>query len=555
MIDVKVCYIACGDNILKKTYFSLVLHSHIPYICGHGSHPHGEYWLFEAMYEVYLPLLEIIDNTKNQDYQITLGLTPILLIQLANPEIQQKFDQYLLEKERILQKHKDQNEFVEGHTYWMHTLQKRKQIWNYWHKNIISGFCFYRDMGRICFLTSYANHAYGPLLMYDQTIVRELELGLRISEYYLGERPKGIWIPECAFAPQRMRWNPIEQQHQLRQGIDRILEAQDIKFFFVESHLVEHAKSEGIQHQDIFSKLTWEARSQFPQFQWGHTSQPTWVSSLGIGSKIAAFARDAKISGQVWSAEMGYPGDGRYLEFHKSIDGIRYWRVTDRRFQLDQKKIYSPSLARDIVHQHAKHWCSLIEEQGETFPKDAVITACFDTELFGHWWHEGPQFLEAVISILTTNKNIQMASPQKLLESNPPQTVMSLPEGSWGAKGNHSVWNNDQTHWMWEVIHRCEKTYLDLESKGQATKELMWYFSLLACSDWIFVITSKGAIDYGYHRFSYAYKRFMALAEMLELQNQLEDQDIPERILVAVQESRVFQPLPEPLKGICNISL
>ena len=101
---------------------------------------------------------------------------------------------------------------------------------------------------------------------------------------------------------------------------------------------------------------------------------------------------------------------------------------------------------------------------------------------------------------------------------------------------------------MWEVIHRCEKAYLDLESRGRATKELKWYFSLLACSDWIFVITSKGAIDYGHHRFSYAYKRFMALVEMLELEDQDEQQDIPKCISIAVEESRIYQPLPEPLK-------
>jgi 1,4-alpha-glucan branching enzyme len=528
-----------------KSDFCLVLHSHIPFVYGHGSHPHGEHWLLEAMFEVYIPLLEVLDNTKDLDYQITLGMTPILLIQLANSNIQDAFDDYILQKQRQIAEHCKHKHFSETRLYWGEILKKRKALWLYWKRDLISAFCYYRDRGKISFLTSYANHAYGPLLMYDQTIERELQLGLQISEYYLGERPSGIWVPECAFAPQRMLWNPLENQKVLRKGIDRILEAHGIDHFFVEAHLVEKGKSEGVQQGDVFTKLSWEARSQFPQFCWGNTSQPTWVSSLGIGSDIAAFGRDAKISGQVWSAEMGYPGDGRYLEFHKSIDGLKYWRVTDRCFQLDQKKIYSPILARDVVRQHASHWCSLIMDEIAHFPKRSTITTCFDTELFGHWWHEGPQFLEQVIRILSQQNSIRVTSPKRVLQSHPPQTVMSLPEGSWGAKGNHSVWKNDQSHWMWDVIHRCEKHYLELEKRGLATTELKWYFSLLACSDWIFVISSKGAVDYGHHRFSYAYKRFSALAEMLELESK--NQNIPKRIIVAVQEARAYQPIPSAI--------
>ena len=86
---------------------------------------------------------------------------------------------------------------------------------------------------------------------------------------------------------------------------------------------------------------------------------------------------------------------------------------------------------------------------------------------------------------------------------------------------------------------------MELEKRGLATTELKWYFSLLACSDWIFVISSKGAVDYGHQRFSYAYKRFSALAEMVELESQ--NQKVPKRILAAVQEARAYQPIPSAL--------
>ena len=132
---------------------------------------------------------------------------------------------------------------------------------------------------------------------------------------------------------------------------------------------------------------------------------------MGIGSKISAFARDATFEAGLVCRYWIY-GDGRYLGF-QSVDGVRYWRVTDRRFQLDQKKIYSPSLARNVVRQHAHHWCSLIKNEMAKFPKRATITTCFDTELFGHWWHEGPLFLEEVIRTLSQDTYVRVTIQNK----------------------------------------------------------------------------------------------------------------------------------------------
>ena len=171
-------------------------------------------------------------------------------------------------------------------------------------------------------------------------------------------------------------------------GIDRILESNGIDCFLWNPHLVEQGKSEGVPKRNTFTNSLGMPRSQFPQFQWGSTAQPTFVSSLGIGSKISAFARDAKISGQVWSADIGY----REMEdiLSQVCRRCSLLACHGQAFSIGSKDLLS-EFGSDVVRQHAP-LVFVDPNEMANFPKRATITTCFDTELFGHWWHEGPLF-------------------------------------------------------------------------------------------------------------------------------------------------------------------
>jgi len=140
-----------------------------------------------------------------------------------------------------------------------------------------------------------------------------------------------------------------------------------------------------------------------------------------------------------------------------------------------------------------------------------VCVAAFDAELFGHWWFEGPKFLRDVILTLSADTTIQLQTAEQALASMDADKVMRPMEGSWGRGGDHGVWLNDETRWMWEVEHRAEREmvlqvqHLPWQTRPQIAEALSWAgreLLLLQASDWPFVVENGSALDYGIKRFS-----------------------------------------------------
>jgi 1,4-alpha-glucan branching enzyme len=239
------------------------------------------------------------------------------------------------------------------------------------------------------------------------------------------------------------------------------------------------------------------------------------------------------VAEQVWSGSIGYPGAGEYLEFHRRQGerGLRYHKVTDNRTALGDKQPYYPDDVPGKLFEHAGHFCGVVRNALRAYRTETgrpgVLVAPFDAELFGHWWFEGPRFLRDMILTLAADPEIELLTAEEALVQYPPDKVMRLPEGSWGEHGNHSVWINDRTRWMWEIEYRAEGTFLRLlhslpwranpevrKALERAARELL----LLQASDWPFVIHTQGAVDYGIRRFSghaTAFERAAAIAEHL----------------------------------------
>jgi 1,4-alpha-glucan branching enzyme len=152
-----------------------------------------------------------------------------------------------------------------------------------------------------------------------------------------------------------------------------------------------------------------------------------------------------------------------------------------------------------------------------------VLTAMYDTELFGHWWFEGPHFVAAVLDACAPSP-IQLTTAGAFVERNPPLEVVALPEGSWGDGGHHQVWLNEQTAWTWKTVHAAEARYerlaLDAAAQeseplrdrllNQAGRELL----LLEASDWQFLITTVSARDYAELRLTGHAETFDRLAAL-----------------------------------------
>lgn len=524
--------------------FCLVLHGHLPYVLHHGVWPHGEDWLYEAAAETYLPVLAMVDECVyfNARPRITMGLTPILLEQLAHEHFKQGFVDYL--NDRVQRARDDRADFErlnEPHLAWLATR------WEQWYGKLLEQFeACARDIPRAYaeraragyfeILTSNATHGYMPLLLEDASIRAQVRAGVHTSRRILGFQPTGMWLPECAYRPQGPWTPPVNWGgNPMRTGIEHLVADEGVTHFFVENHLIEGARSEYVINDGHYHKVGWDEAVKYPGHGWRSVHEPHGVNSDGSAAcRVAAFARDPKICEQVWSGSIGYPAAGQYLEFHKKWGprrGLRYWKVTGKGVDLGDKHSYYPDDIDAKIHEHAHHFCGQVRQRLHEYRhrtgRRGVVVACFDAELFGHWWFEGPRFLRDVMLTLNADPDVELCTTQEYLSHHPVDKVAALPEGSWGEEGDHRVWMNDQTRWIWEVEYRAEALF------GRLTYQLPWRqpqaaalrdmlgrcgreLLLMQASDWPFVISRGQAIDYGIKRFVLHAGRFETLAALCE---------------------------------------
>ncbi len=496
--------------------FVLALHSHLPYVLNHGRWPHGSDWLCEAALDTYLPLLERLEELAGEgtDAPLTIGFTPVLANQLASPtfarEMAAFFAQRLAacdEAPASLATTGDQA-LLPLVDFWRSRLTRLQTLFRKIDQDLVSAFRRLQERGRLEIMGSAATHGYLPLLVRDESIRLQLAVGQHEHRRLFGVAPKGCWLPECAYRPSKGR----------RRGIEQHLADAGFRYFFTDAHLARAGSPLGAygdiplgaerfdaeRHDDPAKpgRLTKAARSPYHAYR---------VSRAARGG-VAALVRDPRSSMQIWSRHQGYPGDEWYLEFHKIRwpGGLKLWRVSGANVDLGAKRPYEPRTALDRAADHASHFAHLLESIAQEQRQDGagVIVAPFDTELFGHWWFEGADFLAATYRALR-GKGVRAVMASRHLEAHPPRTALQLAEGSWGANGDHSMWLNDRTAWTWQRLGPLEEAFWKaapgaLASAGarpvlaQAARELL----LAQSSDWQFIISTGAVVDYAERRFT-----------------------------------------------------
>ena len=519
--------------------FTFVLHSHLPYARQAGMWPHGEEWLHEAIAETYLPLLNALYDLEAEGvpFALTIGVTPILSEQLADPLIIEHFVHYAAE--RAAWAANDVDRFEQAGDPTMRDLARYYHHWyaraltsfqDRFSRDLIGAFRGLQDRGRIEIATSAATHGYLPLLSRDSSIHGQLRTGIESYKRRFGRAPKAIWLPECAYRPAF-----VEEAtgHSLtRAGIESFLAEEGIQVFFSETHTVEggrpvgKAAGEAIGPYGAVHRRYAVVRPEHEQAAPGTTYRPYWVGDAA--GKVAVLGRNNRTGQQVWSAAFGYPGDFYYREFHRKdgVSGMQYWRIGGAEVDLGEKPPYEPERAQQQVNDHVANYVQLVEGLLGDYQREngqfGVIASAYDTELFGHWWYEGVDWLKGVLRGLAKSETVQLTTASRIVEEHGPGQVMALPESSWGAGGGHFTWMNVDTQWMWPPIHAAERKMEELvaanpEAAGerltvlnQAARELL----LLQSSDWPFLVTTGQAKEYASQRFTKHVERFNRLADL-----------------------------------------
>jgi len=496
-----------------KGYFCLVLHAHLPFV-RHPEYPEflEEDWLFEAITETYMPILKVLEKLEEDSvpYRITISMSPPLLSLLSDWMLQERYVKRLDELTELAAKEVERTRWDARMNrlalmyYWFFENTRKTYVDKY-SKDIISVFRRLADTGHVEITTCGATHGFMPLMTVNRNAVRaQIEIACRFHERNFGRRPRGIWLPECGYEP----------------GIDLLLKESGLKFFFTDTHGILHAS---------------------PRPRYGI------FAPLYCPSGIAAFGRDMESSKQVWSAQEGYPGDFHYRDFYRDVGfdldydyvkpylhgggnrvytGIKYYRITGRG---DHKEPYEPDVAREKAAGHAANFMFNREKQVEYLhdflKKEPIIVAPYDAELFGHWWFEGPQWIDFLFRKCAYDQHVfDLITPSEYLLKHPRNQVATPSLSSWGWKGYNEVWLEGSNDWIYRHLHWAADRMVELANDGdggdplraralkQAARELL----LAQSSDWAFIMKTGTAVTYALKRTKDHLGRFSKLYEDLK---------------------------------------
>lgn len=497
-----------------KGFLCLVLHAHLPFV----RHPEfedflEEDWLYEAITETYIPILNVLNGLARDDvdFRITMSLTPPLAGMLTDSLLQNRYVQHierLIElAEKEVQRTHFQPAFQELARMYLRKSQLCRRVFvDEYHCNILHGFKALQDYGKLEILTCGATHGFMPLMeSVPNAVYAQVAVARQTYEDQFGRSPRGIWNGECGYFP----------------GLDEMLAKNGIRFFFVDTHGILHA-------------------SKRPKYG--------VYAPLYCPSGVAAFGRDIESSKSVWSAEEGYPGDYNYREFYRDIGfdldyeyirpyihenglrintGIKYYRITGPG---PNKEPYNEKRAHDVVASHAANFMFNREKQIEhlagLMDRQPIIVSPYDAELYGHWWYEGPDFLNYLLrKIYYDQKSIDLCTPSEYLERYPSNQVAVPSLSSWGHKGYCEVWLEGSNDWIYRHLHKAAErmvelanTYRDVNDErtrralNQAARELL----LAQSSDWAFIMKTNTMVEYAVKRTKDHILRFSDLYFMIK---------------------------------------
>ena len=498
-------------NAAPEGHLLLVLHAHLPFV-RHPEDPHflEEQWLFEAITETYIPLLTRLDHLVRDGVHVRLTMTwsPPLCEMLADPLLQSRYRHHvtrLLELAELELAAKASTPFAEAARMYRDHFRWCLERFDRWHGNLLGWVCALRDAGAIEPITCGATHGFLPLMLTEEARRAQVRIAATNYRKHFGQAPRGIWLPECGYAP----------------GIERLLKDEGIRFFFVDTHGVYYGSP----------------RPRFGVY-----------APIYCDNGVAAFGRDPESSRSVWSAESGYPGHPLYREFYRDLgydgdydwvksflhpDGVRrnlglkYHAITGK-VELHEKQAYRPAPAFRQAMDHAGDFAARRLDQArhlaEMIGRPPLIVAPYDAELFGHWWHEGPQFIESIFrAAQDAGHRLLPVTGSEYLTEFVVHQVVSPSASSWGENGYNGVWMNPSNDWIYPHLHAAEERMRDCAHRwpnargdlkralDQMARELL----LAQSSDWAFIMTTGTTVPYAVRRTRDHINRFTGLYEQV----------------------------------------
>ena len=494
-----------------KGYISLILHAHLPFV-RHPEHERflEESWLFEAILESYIPLLQLLERWEEEQLHVTVTVTlsPTLCSMLSDPLLQQRHASRLDELIELTEKELHRTQSIESLSPIAQFYHARFAVIRDYYLarkgDLLAAFRGLQERGRVEIMTCAATHALLPLMAHHSPSIRaQVRIACDHYRSCFGCQPRGIWLPECAYA----------------EALDPILREANLRWFIIDTHGILFARPR--PRCGVFAPVL-------------------------TPSGAAAFGRDKDSARQVWSRDQGYPADPRYRDFYRDIGfdlpldyvqpylpgpgqrgftGLKYYCVTNRS---EEKESYDRNGALQAAVEHAEHFLGQrtiqIKKLSRILDQPPILICPYDAELFGHWWYEGPEFLDALVRrACSSGPQFELITPELYLDRHPSLQVASPAASSWGEEGYLRVWLNEGNAWIYSHLNIAQQRMSKMASAfphpnalqkralDQAVRELL----LAQASDWPFILTSGTNVDYARNRLQTHLFRFTQLFEQL----------------------------------------
>ncbi len=492
---------------------ALILHAHLPFV-RHPEHEDflEEDWLFEAITETYLPLLRMMRRLVDEgvDFRLTLSLTPTLCAMLRDELLQER---YLRHLERLLgfaaqeiERNRNDPQLAELSRFYAQFFTETREFFDATlQRDVVRAFRELQEAGVLEIIASAATHGFLPVFQgFPEAQRAQIRIGCDSYREMFGREPRGFWLPECGYC----------------NGLDLLLQEANVRWSVLDTHGLMFAQPRPLRA--IYAPCYTPAGP-------------------------AVFARDRESNREVWSAEGGYPGDPVYRDFYRDagfdraeeelrpffhppgvrkFSGFKYHRVTGR---TDAKELYDPAWAQAAADEHADDFFTKRQarcHELRALNLEPLIVSPFDAELFGHWWFEGPRFLESFLRRAARERaDFVLTTPSEYLAAQPSQQVVRPNPSSWGENGFNGVWLDEQSAWIYPPLHAATRRMTALARQHRATsdpateralRQAARELLLAQSSDWAFLIKTNSAPEYAKQRTENHLAHFRRLADALE---------------------------------------
>ena len=463
--------------------FCLVLHTHLPWVAHAGAWPVGEEWLHQAFTGSWRRVLTMLAELADEGARdvLTLGVTPVLAAMLDDPyclrELHTWAGLWQLRAEGLAARPEPHLRELARYEFRAAAACLADLEARWLTGGLSSVLRPLVDAGVVEPLGGPATHPFLPLLE-PRLAAAQLAVGLDDARLRLGRAPAGLWSPECGYRP----------------GLERLYAAHGVERFVVDGPALH-----------------------------GDTAAARPVGDSGV----LCFGRDLDVTYRVWSPRDGYPGAAEYRDFHTfdHPSGFRPARVTGLRVPTDAKRPWDRAAAAAAVRRDAADFVELVRRRlaglADRTGRPGLVVACYDTELFGHWWHEGPDWLAAVLRGLPA-AGVRVSTLRGAVAAGHVGPPVELPASSWGSGKDWRVWDNPAVADLGAAARAVQRRLLsivDVRSgryRDPALDQLAREALLATSSDWAFMVTKGSAADYARGRAAAHTARFHHLADLLD---------------------------------------